>query len=166
MINKELEITIEATVRDAEARRHEYLTVEHILFAILHDEWGIQIITSCGGSTSALKSSIEEFFDKNIPKLPAKLKEHPEPTIAFRRVFETPMTHIRSAEKQEADAGDILSAIFHEKESHAVHFLSLEGIERLDVLNYISHGIQKNVDDILEETPSETKAVPNKKHSH
>ena len=166
MINKELEITIEATVRDAEARRHEYLTVEHILFAILHDEWGIQIITSCGGSTSALKSSIEEFFDKNIPKLPAKLKEHPEPTIAFRRVFQTAMTHIRSAEKQEADAGDILSAIFHEKESHAVHFLSLEGIERLDVLNYISHGIQKNVDDILEETPSETKAVPNKKHSH
>lgn len=165
MINKELEITIEATVRDAEARRHEYLTVEHILFAILHDEWGIEIITSCGGNTSALKSSIEAFFDKNIPKLPGNSKEHPEPTIAFRRVFQNAMTHIRSADKPEADAGDILSAIFHEKESHAVHFLSLEGIERIDLLNYISHGIEKNVDDILEETPSETKAIPKKKHS-
>ncbi len=165
MINKELEITIEATVRDAEARRHEYLTVEHIMFAILHDEWGIEIITSCGGSTSALKSSIELFFDKNIPRLSGNSKEHPEPTIAFRRVFQNAMIHIRSADKPEADAGDILSAIFNEKESHAVHFLSLEGIERIDVLNYISHGIQKNVEDILEEIPSETKALPKKKHS-
>lgn len=62
MINKELEITIEATVRDAEARRHEYLTVEHILFAILHDEWGVEVITNCGGSIENLKSSVESFF--------------------------------------------------------------------------------------------------------
>ncbi|MEW6600844.1 MAG: Clp protease N-terminal domain-containing protein, partial [Nitrospirota bacterium] len=87
MINKELEITIEATVRDAEARRHEYLTVEHILFAILHDEWGIDIITHCGGDVERIKSSLEDFFRDKITKLPDDAKSYPAPTIAFRRVF-------------------------------------------------------------------------------
>jgi ATP-dependent Clp protease ATP-binding subunit ClpA len=145
MINKELEITIEATVRDAEARRHEYLTAEHILFAILHDEWGIDIISSCGGNISKLKSQIEDYFEKKIPRLPKQSEGYPEPTVAFRRVFQTAVNHVRSAEKPEADAGDILSAIFMEKDSHAVHFLTLEGITRIDVLNYISHGISKKV---------------------
>ena len=165
MINKELEITIEATVRDAEARRHEYLTVEHILFAILHDEWGIEVITNCGGSIDNLKSAVESFFEKNTPKLPKDSKDYPEPTIAFRRVFQTAITHTRSAEKEEADAGDILSAIFMEKDSHDVHFLLSEGISRLDILNFISHGISKTRDGIQEETPSETESLPNKKHS-
>ncbi len=165
MINKELEITIEATVRDAEARRHEYLTVEHILFAILHDEWGIEVITNCGGSIDNLKSAVESFFEKSTPKLPKDSKDYPEPTIAFRRVFQTAITHTRSAEKDEADAGDILSAIYMEKDSHAVHFLSSEGISRLDILNFISHGISKAGGGFQHETPSETESLPNKKHS-
>jgi ATP-dependent Clp protease ATP-binding subunit ClpA len=151
MINKELEITIEATIRDAEMRRHEYLTVEHILFAVLHDEWGIDIITNCGGNIARLKGLIEEFFEQNIPKTPGNTEAYPEPTIAFRRVFQTAVNHIRSAEKPEADAGDILSAIFQEKDSHAVHFLASEGITKLDVLNYISHGISKVVPEPLQE---------------
>lgn len=165
MINKEFEITIEATVRDAETRRHEYLTAEHILFAILHDEWGIEIITSCGGSIETLKALIEDFFRENVPKLPKNSKSYPEPTIAFRRIFQTAINHVRSAEKEEADAGDILSAILMEKDSHAVHFLTSEGITRLDVLNYISHGISKTGDRLLEEPPSGPKAIPKKKHS-
>ncbi|GBD97378.1 MAG TPA: ATP-dependent Clp protease ATP-binding subunit ClpA [Nitrospirae bacterium] len=163
MINKELEITIEATVRDAEARRHEYLTVEHILFAILHDEWGIEIIAACGGNVAKLKSVIESFFEEKIPKLHGNSGGYPEPTIAFRRVFQTAVNHIRSAEKPEADAGDILSAIFLEKDSHAVHSLLSEGITRLDVLNYVSHGISKAVGEPLGETPLETKSTPGKK---
>jgi ATP-dependent Clp protease ATP-binding subunit ClpA len=151
MINKELEITIEATIRDAEIRRHEYLTVEHILFAVLHDEWGIDIITNCGGDIARLKGLIEEFFEQNVPRIPDNTEAYPEPTIAFRRVFQTAVNHIRSAEKPEADAGDILSAIFQEKDSHAVHFLASEGITRLDVLNYISHGISKVVPEPLRE---------------
>ncbi len=143
MINKEFEITIEATIRDAELRRHEYLTVEHILFAILHDEWGINIIENCGGNVEELKAKLEEFFDKHIPKIPEGNNAYPEPTIAFRRVFQTAIDHVRSSEKPEADAGDILSAIFLEKDSYAVHFLKSQGITRLDVLNYISHGISK-----------------------
>ncbi len=163
MINKELELTIEATVRDAEIRRHEYLTVEHILFAIIHDDWGIEIITNCGGNVEKLKELLEGFFEKNIPKFPKNLDNSPEPTIAFRRVFQTAINHVRSAEKHEADAGDILSALFPEEDSHAVHFLLSEGITRLDVLNYISHGISKALNDLLEETPFETESVPKKK---
>jgi ATP-dependent Clp protease ATP-binding subunit ClpA len=163
MINKELEITLEATIKEAEVRRHEYLTVEHILYAVLHDEWGIEIITGCRGNIEKLKSSIENHFGKNIPKLPENSDGYPEPTIAFRRIFQTAINHIRSAEKPEADSGDILSAIFLEKDSHAVHFLQSDGITRLDVLNYISHGISKEVDNLIEETYSETEFTPRKK---
>jgi ATP-dependent Clp protease ATP-binding subunit ClpA len=152
MINKELEITIEATIRDAENRRHEYLTVEHILFAVLHDEWGIDIISNCGGNVSKLKSLLDDFFETKVPKIPDGTDSYPEPTIAFRRVFQTAVNHIRSAEKPEADAGDILSAIFNEKESHAVHFLVSDGITQLDVLNYISHGVSKALADPFKES--------------
>lgn len=160
MINKELEITIEATIRDAENRRHEYLTVEHILFAVLHDEWGIDIIANCGGDIVKIKSLLEDFFEKKIPKIPDDTDSYPEPTIAFRRVFQTAVNHVRSAEKPEADAGDILSAIFQEKESHAVHFLVSEGITRLDVLNYISHGVSKALADPFREEEIRTKSSP------
>ncbi len=143
VINKEFEITIEATIRDAETRRHEYLTVEHILFAVLHDEWGIDIVAHCGGNTERLKSLLQDYFENKIPRLPEHSESYPEPTIAFRRVFQTAVAHVRSAEKPEADAGDILSSIFREKASPAIHFLAMEGISRIDVLNYISHGISK-----------------------
>ncbi|MFV1976909.1 MAG: ATP-dependent Clp protease ATP-binding subunit ClpA, partial [Candidatus Scalindua sp.] len=163
MISKELEITIEATIRDAESQRHEYLTVEHILFALLHDEWGVDIITSCGGDVAKLKALLKDFFDKECPKLPEKSDSYPQPTIAFRRVIHTAVNHVRSAEKQEADAGDMLSAIFLEKDSHAVHFLESEGITRLDVLNYISHGISGAGYEPSEEVHGITEPVHEKK---
>jgi len=165
MINKELEITIEATVRDAEARRHEYLTVEHILFAILHDEWGIDIIASCGGDIDKLKASLEDYFMNKIVKLPDDAKGYPEPTVAFRRVFQTAVNHVMSAEKPEADAGDFLSAIFLEKDSHAVHFLLAESITRIDILNYISHGVTSAPEKPLDNAPPETKSIPARKQT-
>jgi ATP-dependent Clp protease ATP-binding subunit ClpA len=160
MINKELEISIEATIRDAEARRHEYLTVEHILFAIIHDEWGADIISHCGANISKLKDLLEGFFERHTPKFHEDANGYPEPTIAFRRVFQTAVNHVKSSEKPEADAGDVLSAIFLEKDSHAVHFLHSESITRLDVLNYISHGIAKTVNPLIEETHQSPKTMP------
>lgn len=160
MINKELEITIESTIRDAENRRHEYLTVEHILLAVLHDDWGINILVNCGASITRLKSMLEDFFDNKIPKLPADSESYPEPTIAFRRVFQTAVNHIRSADKPEADAGDILSAIIQEKNSHAVYFLLSEGISRLDILNYVSHGISNPVAEPSRDRHIDTKGLP------
>ena len=164
MINKELEITIESTIRDAENRRHEYLTVEHILLAVLHDDWGIDVLVNCGASITRLKSLLVDFFEKKVPILPEDSESYPEPTIAFRRVFQTAVNHIRSAEKPEADAGDILSAIFQEKDSHAVYFLLSEGISRLDVLNYVSHGISKVIAAPSREHHSDTKDLPEDQH--
>jgi ATP-dependent Clp protease ATP-binding subunit ClpA len=140
MINKEFEVTIEAIIRDARARRHEYLTVEHILFAVLHDELGINIITACGGEISRLKREIEKYFRENVTRVEEESDAYPQPTLAFQKVFQRALLHTSSAEKAEADAGDILASIFLEKDSQAVYFLRSEGIERIDILNYISHG--------------------------
>jgi ATP-dependent Clp protease ATP-binding subunit ClpA len=143
MINKEFELTVEAIIKDAKVRHHEYLTVEHILFAVLHDDMGIDIVTGCGGNVSALKSSIRKYFDEHVPKLEKGSDIYPQPTIGFQKVFQRAILHTSSAEKQETDAGDILAAIFLEEDSHAVYLLESEGITRIDVLNYISHGILK-----------------------
>ena len=163
MINKELELSIEATIREAETRRHEYLTVEHILFAVLHNDWGVDIISSCGGNVAQLKTLLEEFFDKNVPRLPENVKVYPEPTVAFKRVIQTAVSHVRSAEKQETDAGDVISAIFLEKDSYAVHFLESQGVTRLEVLNYISHGIPKFEERFSDERANEAETAPRKK---
>ena len=140
MINKEFELTIEAIIRDAKARRHEYLTVEHILFAVLHDELGITIIRACGGEVTRLKAKIEAYFRENVSKVEEDSDSYPQPTVAFQKVFQRALLHTSSAEKGEADAGDILASIYLEKDSQAVYFLESEGIERIDILNYISHG--------------------------
>lgn len=143
MINKELELIIEATIREAKLRNHEFLTIEHILFAVLHDEFGIEIISNCGGNITRLKKYIEEYFKEYVPKIPANSDIFPQMTIGFQRVIQKTLNHVQSAGKQEADSGDILSAIFLEEDSHSLHFLEYEGITRLDVLNYVSHGISK-----------------------
>lgn len=140
MINKELELTIEATIHDAEARHHEYLTIEHILFAVLHDEYGIDIISVCGGDISRIRSSVKNFFEKNISRLPMDAGGHPQPTIGFQRVLQRALAHVKASGKPEVDAGDLLASIFLEEDSHAVAILESEGISRLDILDYISHG--------------------------
>ena len=155
MINKELELTLEATIRDAGKKKHEYLTVEHILFAVLHDDWGVEIITNCGGNVSRLKAEIEKLFETYILKQADKTAMHPQATIGFQRVIQRALTHIQSAGKTEADAGDMLASIFHEKDANAVYLLEAEGITRLDVLNYISHGISKSPPEHLAGHPTE-----------
>lgn len=165
MINKELELSIEATIREAEAGGHEYLTVEHILYAVLHNEWGIDIISGCGGDVNKLKGLLEDFFNKNISKLSRHPGNHPKPTIAFRRVIQTAINHVMSAEKEETDAGDILSALFLEDESHAVYFLMSEGITRLDVLNFVSHGITKAGENFSDAPLQEPQTIPEKKRA-
>ncbi len=143
MINKEFELIMEATIKDARSQRHEYLTVEHILFAILHDDLGSDVLTKCGGSISAMKKSLTDYFMEQFRKHAPKGNTYPKPTVGFQRVLQRALTHVQSAGKEEADAGDILSAIFLEEDSHAVHILHQAGIQRLDVLEYISHGMVK-----------------------
>ena len=138
MINKELSLVLDAIVRDATRRRHEYLTAEHILFALVHDEVGSDIIAGCGGDIAKIKDALESFFSKSIPVLPPGVSTGPVPAVGFQRVIQRAINHVQSAEKAEVEAGDLLAALYGEADSFAVHFLEKEGISRLDVLNYIS----------------------------
>jgi ATP-dependent Clp protease ATP-binding subunit ClpA len=143
MISKELSATLGFAVREAKKRRHEYVSVEHILFATLYDQTGIEIVENCGGSVENLISNLEHFFEEKIEKIPDGSEYVLQQTIGFQRVIQRAVSHARSADKSEVAVSDILASIFLEKDSHAEYFLSAEGITRLDVLNYISHKIPK-----------------------
>jgi len=139
MISKELSVTLGFAVREAKRRRHEYVGIEHILFAILHDANGIEIVEACGGSVEHLKTLLENFFKEKMEIIPESDEYVLQQTIGFQRVIQRAVNHVRSAEKAEVSVSDILASIFMEKDSHAAFFLTQEGISRLDVLNYISH---------------------------
>jgi len=143
MISKELSETLGFAVREAKKRRHEYVSIEHLLFAILYDSEGVEIIEKCGGSVESLKNALESFFSERMEQIPEENEYVLQQTVGFQRVIQRAINHVRSAEKQEVDVSDILASIFQEKDSHAEYFLSAEGITRLDVLNYVSHDDSK-----------------------
>jgi ATP-dependent Clp protease ATP-binding subunit ClpA len=143
MISKELSATLGFAVKEAKKRRHEYVSIEHILFAILNDPNGVEIIENCGGDAENLLDALENFFEEKIERIPEENDYVLQQTIGFQRVIQRAVNHARSAEKQEVAVADVLASIFLEKDSHAEYFLSSEGITRLDVLNYISHNITK-----------------------
>jgi len=143
MISKELSATLGFAVREAKKRRHEYVSIEHVLFAILHDETGVAIIEGCGGDGENLKIALEKFFAERIESIPEGDGYVLQQTLSFQRVIQRAVNHARSAEKQEVAVGDILASIFQEKDSHAEYFLSQEGVSRIDVLNHISHSVPK-----------------------
>jgi ATP-dependent Clp protease ATP-binding subunit ClpA len=144
MISKELSATLGFAVKEAKRRRHEYVSIEHILFAILNDPNGIEIIENCGGDVDNLLDALEGFFDEKIERIPEGNDYVLQQTIGFQRVIQRAVNHARSAEKQEVAVADVLASIFLEKDSHAEYFLSSQGVTRLDVLNYISHNISKD----------------------
>jgi len=144
MISKELSATLGFAVKEAKRRRHEYVSIEHILFAILNDPNGIEIIENCGGDVDNLLDALENFFDEKIERIPEGNDYVLQQTIGFQRVIQRAVNHARSAEKQEVAVADVLASIFLEKDSHAEYFLSSQGVTRLDVLNYISHNIAKD----------------------
>jgi ATP-dependent Clp protease ATP-binding subunit ClpA len=160
MIKKELELTLEATIRDAKSRRHEYLTIEHILYALLHDERGIEIISNCGGRVPRLKKELEKYFKEDIPKTEEAGDIFPQPTPGFQNVLQRALFHTRSASKAETDSGDLLASILLEHDSRAAYLLEAEGIKRLDVLNYISHGISRSADGQEDENVGGPDEVP------
>jgi ATP-dependent Clp protease ATP-binding subunit ClpA len=146
MISKELSETLGFAVREAKRRRHEYVSIEHLLFAILYDSEGIEIIENCGGNVENLKNALELFLSQQMESVPEENEYVLQQTVGFQRVIQRAINHVRSAEKQQVDVSDILASIFQEKDSHAEYFLSSEGVTRLDVLSYISHNVSKPVD--------------------
>jgi len=143
MFNQEVQITFTLAVREAQRRHHEYLTVEHVLFAMLYDENGQRIITNCGGDLEALRDNLEDFFSEQLETVERDDDGVPEQTIGLQRVLQRTVVHLQSSGRKEAGVGDVLAAILGEKNSHAATFLSMQGVSRLDVLNYISHGVTK-----------------------
>ena len=140
MFTKELEMCLMAAQSEAIDRRHEYLCVEHILYALLHNDAGVKVIRSCGGDTNIIKQDLEDFFSQQEEVDENKL---PRQTRSVQRVLHLAMMHVNSSGKSSADVGDVLVAIHRESQSYASYFLQKQDITRLDLLNYISHGIAK-----------------------
>ena len=139
MISKELSTALGFAVREAKKRRHEYVCVEHVLYAIVNHEAGLETIEKCGGSPEHIKEDLEKFFDEKLTKIETSEEYVLQQTIGFQRMIQRAINHARSAEKSEVNLGDILASIFQEKDSHAAFYLESEGITRLDVLRLISH---------------------------
>ncbi|MBW2640124.1 MAG: ATP-dependent Clp protease ATP-binding subunit ClpA [Deltaproteobacteria bacterium] len=144
MISKELSETLGFAVREARKRRHEYVCIEHLLFAILYDKNGMEVIENCGGNIGNLRNALELFFNQRMVSIPEGNEYVLQQTVAFQRVLQRAIDHVRSAEKQEVAVSDILASIYQEKDSHAEYFLNAEGITRLDVLSYISHDVSRS----------------------
>ena len=143
MINRELELTFAAAIKEAKSRRHEFFTLEHILYAMLHDIVGRRILYHCGADLEDLRTRLEKYFDERLEVVPEGTDQEPIQTMAVQRVLQRAIMHVHGAEKKEVDAGDILAAMFYEEHSYSVYFLKSQGITRLDVLSFISHGISK-----------------------
>ncbi|MEX2015484.1 MAG: AAA family ATPase, partial [Candidatus Hydrogenedentales bacterium] len=143
MISKNLELVLGDALQEARKRRHEYLCTEHVLFALLQDQYGRKILLNSGADLERLRDSIEEFFANELERVPDSRDLIVQQTVGFKRLMERALIHVRYSGKNEVDAGDLLAALFEEDNSHAAFFLQRQGVTRLDVLNYISHGVSK-----------------------
>jgi ATP-dependent Clp protease ATP-binding subunit ClpA len=143
MITKELQETLNFAAMEAIKRRHEYVTLEHLLYALLHDRTAAKALRNCGGDSAALTKELEEFFDDKLESVPEASDALPEYTAAFQRVVEYALLQAEGSGQREVDGGNVLAAIFQSPNSHAVYLLKRQGVTRLDVLNYLAHGISK-----------------------
>src|SRR5690348_13995940 len=138
MFSPAVEIVLSIAFREAVSRGHAHLTLEHLLYALAHDPDGERILAACGADLPALRRALSTYLDESIERQRGGTKGEPEQTVAFRRVLQTAILHVQSAQRDEANAGDILAAILQQPKTDAARFLAEQGITRLDVLNYIS----------------------------
>jgi ATP-dependent Clp protease ATP-binding subunit ClpA len=151
MLSKELEKSLNEIAQDASTRRHEFITVEHLLLALMTNDAAIDVLKNVGGDVEKLTKELERYIEETTPILPASDEEHgPQTTLGFQRVVSRSLFHVQSSGRKEVTGANVLVAIFSEQESQAVYLLKVQGISRIDVVNYISHGISK-VDDADEE---------------
>lgn len=142
-LSRELEISLTLAIKEAKRRRHEYLCLEHVLYALLFDEDVADIVRNCGGDVKALRRDLETFFQEQLEQLPEGEEVEPVQTLGFQRVLQRAAAHVQSSGKDVIEGRNLLVALFREENSHALYLLQKQGITRLDVLNYISHGISK-----------------------
>lgn len=145
MLSRELQITLNLAITEARNRRHEYLTLEHVLFAMLHDPTALEVLQACGIDSEPIKEELEEFFREAMETLPDDLDDvGPEQTLAFQRSIQRAAYHVQSSGKKELDAASLLVSMMRETDSHAVYLLEKQGVTRLDLMNFVSHGIRKS----------------------
>jgi ATP-dependent Clp protease ATP-binding subunit ClpA len=136
-------VVLHIALREAVSRQHAYLTLEHLLYVLSHDPDGERILTACGADLTRLRKELGAYLDASIERLPRGSSDEPEQTAAFRQVLQTAILHVQAAQREEAHAGDILAALLQQPKTHAAKLLAAQGITRLDVLEYISHGVTK-----------------------
>jgi ATP-dependent Clp protease ATP-binding subunit ClpA len=143
MFSASVEMLLHVAYREATSRRHAHLTLEHLLYVLAHDTEGERILAACGADLAKLRQELTEFLKHSVEEYPRGFEKEPEQTRAFRRVLQTAVLHVQSAGRGEVHAGDILAAILQQANSFAAQLLDSQSVIRLDVLNYISHGISK-----------------------
>lgn len=147
MLNKELEFTLNMAFKAAREKRHEFMTVEHLLLALTDNPTAMHVMKSCGVNMELLRKQLSDFIQTNTPRLPARDHRDTQPTLGFQRVLQRAVFHVQSSGRKEVTGAHVLVAIFGESESHAVYLLSQHDVTRLDVVNYLSHGISKVSED-------------------
>ncbi|BBA37260.1 ATPase and specificity subunit of ClpA-ClpP ATP-dependent serine protease, chaperone activity [Methylocaldum marinum] len=143
MLSKELEYSLNVAFRSAYEKRHEFITVEHLLLAMLDNSIAVEVLRACGANIDQLRKELTEFLDETTPLIPPGVKRETQPTLGFQRVLQRAAFHVQSSGKKEVTGANILVAIFSEQDSQAVYLLNKQDVTRLDVVNYISHGISK-----------------------
>ncbi len=141
-LSRPLEASLTLAVREARRRRHEFLCLEHVLWALLADDGVVEVVTACGGDPAKLRHDLEHYLDQ-MEALPPDVDVPPQQTLAFQRVLQRAAAHVQSSGRDEIDGRNVLVAIFRETDSHAAYLLGQQGVTRLDVVTYISHGIRK-----------------------
>lgn len=147
MLDKELELTLNNAFREARELRHEFMTVEHLLLALLDNQSATRVLSACGANLNGLHSDLVTFIQENSPIIEDGDDRETQPTLGFQRVLQRAVFHVQSSGKKEVSGANVLIAIFGERESHAAYFLSQQNVARLDAVNFLSHGIAKINDD-------------------
>lgn len=144
MLSKDLELTLNEAFKNAREKRHEFMTVEHLLLALLDNDAALKVLGACGVELSMLRQELMEFVDSTTPLIPSADDEREtQPTLGFQRVLQRAVFHVQSSGKKEVTGANVLVAIFSEQESQAVYVLKKQNVARIDVVNFISHGISK-----------------------
>jgi ATP-dependent Clp protease ATP-binding subunit ClpA len=143
MIAQELEVSLHMAFVEARQKRHEFITVEHLLLALLDNPSALEVLKACGAKVEELRRALAEFVQQHTPTVAGTGDVDTQPTLGFQRVIQRAILHVQSSGKKEVTGANVLVAIFGEKDSHAVYFLHQQNITRLDVVNFISHGISK-----------------------
>ena len=152
MLSSELEISLNSAIQSAREARHQYITVEHLLAALLDNAPALKAIKACGAEVTGLRQKLLSFLNEHVPVLGEDEEADPQPAVGFQRVIQRAILHVQSSGKREVTGTNVLIAIFAEKDSHAVYFLGEEGVSRFDVVNYVSHGISQA--EVRKELPS------------